>query len=293
MKAERIQYTLQGRRVPFFTAPALASAALAWTGFAFEEAEGPREPLPAHAWAKTTLLYVTGGEASLRWRHRGVWNADALAPGTVSVIRRDVEIQNAVPDGAITMMVLQLDAARLETLAGDEVLAIERSLDSARLTQDPQLAALLGAMRAEVHGGCRSGRLYAESISTALLAYLAARYATPAARRGEAGLSPAEMRRLVGYIRDNLAGDISVTELAGLARMSPSRFARVFKAALGMTPYQFVLRERVAMAKRLFATTNLSASQVATEFGFSSQSHFAKVFRQFAGVSPKQYKTGV
>ncbi|RXF75292.1 helix-turn-helix domain-containing protein [Hansschlegelia zhihuaiae] len=290
MRAERIQYSSQGRRVPFFRAPELASASLRWTGFSFEEASGPNEPLPAHAWAKTTLLYVTDGQASLRWKHRGVWNGDLIERGTVSIIRRDAEIQNAVPDGAIEMMVLQLDGARLETLAPDEVLAIERSLESAQVTQDPQLAALMAAMRAEVRGGCRSGRLYAESISTALLAYLAARYAAPHAEAGAAsGLSPAEMRRLVGHIRENLSGAISVTELAALARMSPSHFARVFKAASGMTPYQCVMRERVARAKTLLAE-RIPSGRVAAEVGFASQSHFAKVFLQVTGVTPKRYR---
>lgn len=101
------------------------------------------------------------------------------------------------------------------------------------------------------------------------------------------------MRTLVGYIRERLVTNLSVTELADLVRMSPSHFARVFKGSFGLTPYQFVMRERVAEAKDLLAGTNLSSSQVAAEIGFSSQSHFVKVFRQFAGVTPKQYKVGL
>ncbi len=89
-----------------------------------------------------------------------------------------------------------------------------------------------------------------------------------------------------------MAGNISVMELADVVQMSPSHFARVFKTSFGVTPYRFVMQERIEGAKDMLARTNLSASQVAMAFGFSSQSHFVKVFRQFTGVTPKQYKAG-
>jgi AraC family transcriptional regulator len=172
--------------------------------------------------------------------------------------------------------------------------AIENSLVSALGTYDDRLAALMRAVREEVREGCASGRMYGEAISLALLAYLAGRYATPRSlASSDTGLSPTEKRRLVDHIRENLIGSISVTELAGLVRMSPSHFSRVFKTSFGVTPYRFVMQERVEGAKAMLADAKLTASEVATAFGFASQSHFVKVFRQFTGVTPKQYKAGL
>jgi len=294
MNTTRIQFISRGRRQPFFQTPELMSADHPWAGFTFEEAEGRGEPMASHAWSKTTLIYCTGGQASLRWKHRGVWNADAFEAGTISIMRRDAEIQSAVPSGSFPMMVLQLDNARLQDFAPAQVWAIDKALGSAQVTRDARLAALLSTMRAEVRDRCSSGRLYGESISVAFLAYLAGKYATPQLSAScEKTLAPAEMRTLLDYIRKRLVGNISVAELAGLVQMSPFHFARVFKASFGMTPYQFVMRERVTNAKDLFASTSLPASQVAAEIGFSSQSHFVKVFRQFTGVTPKQYKAGL
>jgi AraC family transcriptional regulator len=108
----------------------------------------------------------------------------------------------------------------------------------------------------------------------------------------EVGLSPAQRRRLVDYIRANLNTNLSVTELAGLVQMSPSHFARVFKASFGVTPYQFFMRKRIEESKDMLARSGLSASQISMALGFSSQSHFVRVFRQFTGVTPRQYKAG-
>jgi AraC family transcriptional regulator len=286
----------RSRRVPFFVAPGLNSGDHPWGGFSFEHADSPAVPLGSHSWSKTTLLYVTAGDqaSSLRWKHRGVWKNDAIQSGTVSIIRRDVEIQSAVPSGSFPIMVLQLDNSRLQHISPDQVNVIDQSLQSAQVTSDLRLATLMWAMREEVREGCPSGRLYAESISLALLSYLAGRYATPHHLAATAvTLSPSQKRSIADYVQDNLAGNISVMELAGLVHMSPSHFARVFKVAFGVTPYRFVMQERIEGAKGMLVGTKLSASQIATTFGFSSQSHFAKVFRQFTGVTPKQFKAGL
>lgn len=257
----RIEFLARGRRVPFFGRPDLASLDHGWAGFGFEEADSPSEPLPRHAWSKTTLLLVRDGHGSLSWKHRGVTSHDAVAPGTVSIMRRDVELQSAVPTGSFRMMVLQLDSGRLQTMAPDRFLDIDRSLTSPCVTRDRHLAALLSAMLLEVRSGCASGRLYGESISIALLAYLAGRYASPAiAASGPRTLSATQMRRVVTYIRENLDRDISVSTLAELVQMSTSHFARVFKATTGLTPYRYVMGERVTAAKELCAATSLPVS---------------------------------
>ena len=289
----RIRLLANGRRLPFFDVPNLSSEEHPWAGYRFEEANGPTEPLPLHSWSKTTLLHVTGGRrGSLRWRHRGVWSTDAVGAGTVSVVRRDVEIQTAVPSASFPTMLLELDHTKLRHIAPEQVEAIDSSLVPVQVTNGDLLAPLMSAMCEEVRKGCPSGRLFGESISLALLAYLAGRYAALPQVICVTALSTVQKRRLVDCIRANLADNISVTELAALVQMSPAHFSRVFKASFGVTPYRFVMQERIEGARDMLASTKLSASQVAMAFGFSSQSHFAKVFRQFAGVTPKQFKAG-
>jgi AraC family transcriptional regulator len=212
--------------------------------------------------------------------------------GTVSIIRRDVEIQSAVPSNPVPTMVLQLDNSRLQHVAPDDVLAIDRSLETAQVTNDGRLATLMSAMCMEVRDGCPSGRFYGESISIALLEYFAGRYATRTYPRRESSLSARQKRTIFDHVRANLADDISVSELAAIVSMSPSHFTRVFKAAFGVAPYRFVMQQRIEGAKGMLKDAKLSTSDVSTALGFASQSHFVKVFRQFTGLSPKQYRAG-
>lgn len=293
MSTSRINLISKGRRIPFFSAPDFSSADHPWAGYQFEESTGPTEPVSRACFPKTTVFLCTGGEGVAHRKHRGVWNRTPIQPGSVFIVRRDTEIQSAWTTNPWPTMLLQLDNSKFQHIAPNEANAIENSLVSALTTDDHRLAALMLAMRDEVREGCPSGRLYAESISLALLAYLAGKYATPSAANGRAtSLSPAQKREVIDYIRANLTGNISVTELAGLVQMSPSHFARMFKTSFGVAPYRFVMQERIEGAKDMLSNTNMSASQVAMAFGFSSQSHFVKVFRQFTGATPKQYKAG-
>jgi AraC family transcriptional regulator len=293
VSASRIQVSSKGRRAHFLPAPDFSSADHPWAGYLFEETYSRNEPIKRGGFLKTTIFLCTGGQGTAHRQHRGVWEQHRIRPGSVFIARRETEIQAAWTTNSWPTMLLQLDEAKLHEMAPGEVDAIENSLVSALTTDDDRLAELMQAMRDEVRSGCPSGRLYGESISLALLAYLAGKYATPRpADESKTCLAVAQRRVLVDYIRANLTSNISVTELAGLVQMSPSYFSRVFRASFGLTPWRFVMQERIMGAKDLLATTKFSSSQVAMAFGFASQSHFVKVFRQFTGVTPKQYKSG-
>ena len=59
---------------------------------------------------------------------------------------------------------------------------------------------------------------------------------------------------------------------------------------MGVTPHQYVMRERVGEAKRLLAKGHMSVAEVALTVGFASQSHFTDLFRRAVGTTPKRYQ---
>jgi AraC family transcriptional regulator len=103
-------------------------------------------------------------------------------------------------------------------------------------------------------------------------------------------LSRREIRRLVDYIEAHLDGELSLEALSAEAKLSPLYLARIFKAALGQSPHQYVLSRRIERAKALLRDTDSPIVDVALAAGFSSQSHLSNWFRRAVGVSPALYR---
>jgi AraC-like DNA-binding protein len=92
------------------------------------------------------------------------------------------------------------------------------------------------------------------------------------------------------YVRRNIAGRISVLEMAEDMFVSRTHLAQRFKSESGMTLTDFILSEKIREAKRLLKYTDKSLAAIGEYLGFSSQSHFAKVFKKYSGKTPSEYR---
>ena len=104
------------------------------------------------------------------------------------------------------------------------------------------------------------------------------------------GLPPWRLQRVFAYIRENIAQEVSVAQLAKTVGMSQYYFSKLFKMSTGTTPHQYVMRQRVERAQELLSDGGLALAAVATQVGFETQSHFTSVFRHLVGVTPKRYR---
>jgi AraC family transcriptional regulator len=128
---------------------------------------------------------------------------------------------------------------------------------------------------------------------TQLLAmFLVEKYTDAAAGKPDlrGGLPIRQLRKIEDYVSEHLAAPISVEMLAGLVELSPFHFSRVFKQATGMTPLQFVTRERITRAQQFIRETSRSLIEIGLEVGYASPSHFARVFRQMTGTTPTSWR---
>ena len=75
--------------------------------------------------------------------------------------------------------------------------------------------------------------------------------------------------------------------MAGLSRTA---YIEKFKEITGMSPRQFILRQRIQVAKRLLSTTEKTVAKIADEVGFFDTSHFVKTFTAICGMSPLKYR---
>jgi AraC family transcriptional regulator len=101
------------------------------------------------------------------------------------------------------------------------------------------------------------------------------------------------LRRVEEHVRTNLAAEISLRSLASLCCMSVDHFLRSFRAAAGVTPYHYVLDQRLRRAAAMLRTMPTPIATVAAECGFGNASHFSVKFRARFGVSPSQFRRAI
>jgi AraC family transcriptional regulator len=159
--------------------------------------------------------------------------------------------------------------------------------------QLPPLRAALDAVGAELTAGGAGGSLAAESLANVLAVHLI-RHLTARRRpqRGRDGALPrGRLRAVVEYVEEHLDAGPTLGQMAAVARVSPYHFARQFKAATGLPPYQYVIARRVERARQLLQQgRDLPLAEVAACAGFSDQSQFSHHFKRLVGVTPGQFR---
>jgi AraC family transcriptional regulator len=83
---------------------------------------------------------------------------------------------------------------------------------------------------------------------------------------------------------------INLADLAKLLNMSQYHFCHLFKQAIAVTPYQYLLQQRIERAKQLLKQSDRSIADVAVLCGFNSHSHLSKQFRQLTGMTLTTYR---
>ncbi|WP_245313718.1 helix-turn-helix domain-containing protein [Bradyrhizobium elkanii] len=103
-------------------------------------------------------------------------------------------------------------------------------------------------------------------------------------------LTPTQVKRIRDFVGTDLCRDMTVSDLAAVTGLSQFHFIRAFKEAVGLSPYQYILSERVRRAKELLSMHSLSISEVALAVGFSDNVQLNRVFRRFVGLTPTAFR---
>lgn len=94
---------------------------------------------------------------------------------------------------------------------------------------------------------------------------------------------------VIEYIRRNISENLSVEQLSKQAYMSKPSFFRAFKNELGISPMEYVIRERIGHAKRLLAgKTTIKEACFAS--GFNNLNYFTRIFKKHEGITPGAYQ---
>ena len=271
----------------------MSSADSSWSGLLVEhqKCDARRLSVPVSVY-NPRLLLVTRGELTCAWRagrrqHKNLWK-----PGRVIFLDRGYQLDDVSFDGVGSGVSWEHIAIEFDESKRDKWMRGEgfpaTALAPHVIADDTRAVALVKCIYEEIISGSSSGQLYGESLSLALMSYVSERYASsrPPMRSMRSGLSTPKLRRVQDCVLANLASDISLHDLAELVDLSPRHLCRSFKQATGISPYQYILKERIERSKALLRMGTTSVAEVALSVGFSSQSHFTDAFQKHTGTTP-------
>lgn len=99
-----------------------------------------------------------------------------------------------------------------------------------------------------------------------------------------------DLTRINRFIRQHLADDLRVADLAQLACLSEAHFSDCFRAQTGISPWQYVKRQRLHAARQLVLQSRLPLTDIAIQTGFANQSALSHAFRRSYGLSPRKLR---
>lgn len=101
------------------------------------------------------------------------------------------------------------------------------------------------------------------------------------------------MNRVLDYIEDHLAEELTLSELAGVAAFSRYHFHRIFAALMGETLFAFIMRIRLERAAVLLCNRpRMSITEIALECGLSGPAVFSRSFKARFGMTASQWRSG-
>jgi AraC-like DNA-binding protein len=100
----------------------------------------------------------------------------------------------------------------------------------------------------------------------------------------------ARIDKIMSYLNKNYTRNVSLDEIASFAAMNASAFCRYFKSKTGKSFKNYILDMRIGYACKLLLMEDISISQLSSECGFETISHFNKTFKKNTGYVPSQYR---
>lgn len=98
-----------------------------------------------------------------------------------------------------------------------------------------------------------------------------------------------QVKMLCTYMEEHFADNISLDDLLSMTNFGKSYLLRSFTKKIGISPYRYLQTVRIDRAKK-FLEQGIPPIEVADMSGFSDQSHFTNCFKEFIGLTPKQYQ---
>jgi AraC family transcriptional regulator len=200
---------------------------------------------------------------------------------------------NDTPEPVRFIQILQ-DPVTYHNFVDDLVRGGAISLERRTNVDDPFISRIALSIVGDMEGGFLD-HVLADALNTALAVRIIRLFVDPSAINlvPSKGLSRERVKRVCDYIEAHLDDRLTLTEIAGVACLSPYHFSRSFKQAVGVSLRRYIIQRRVERAKTLLRLSDQPLSWVAQETGFTDQSHLTTEFRRQIGVTPGRFRAAL
>ena len=262
-------------------------------GVAIEPYSGAQGDGPTTKSDKHILTMSLKRPSRFEIRHR--------ADYTVSYIRQPGSL-TLVPTGACPLIraetefdfvICALDSALVSALDSELERRPEGELRLRVNIHDPAAQQLMRLLIADANEGYTTERLYTEYLAQALAVRMLflgrGETKPPSNNAGTYGLPRHVLLRIIERMR-SFDSDLSLQALANESGYSRVHFVRMFKAATGASPHNYLLNLKLERARELLKNPSISLIEIALDCGFSSHSHMSRLFHRSVGVTPSAYR---
>lgn len=268
----------------------MLSAAL-WSSDSSEVQEVWAEPEPTRHILATMVSSSFWAETLVDGRRR---YSSPHPAGMTNIIQVDGD-PRALLRGLSRILYFYIPDALIQGIAAEAECATPVEIVDPMCAIDRAIERIGSEVLAEMRADQPLSRLCMDPLGQDLAVYLLRRWsnlsAGPDIDRGR--LAPWQVKRAVEFLMSELAGDVSVAELAACVRLSPFHFARAFKRSTGPPPQRYLMERRVELARELLAGTGMGLAEIALACGFTGQSHFTTAFKRLTGVTTSAWRAAV
>lgn len=241
-------------------------------------------------------MYMGAGDISGRWVRRGVDRPDSGCAGDIRFETPDNEHQIFYGSSFrgchfYTLMVCAADADMIAKAEG--VTSLDR-LQHITITKDAELQWCMMRLASRPPEDARMAGLFEEASRRLVLRIVQlSGGGTPDWHADASMFDRQTLAQLVHYIDSHLKSEPCLTEMSLRVGLSPSHFAKKFRLSTGISLHRFVTRRRIRASFETLKDRSQPLAHVALELGFSSQSHFTRVFSELTGMTPAKYRKQV
>lgn len=279
--------------VPALTARTIDKAPVAITRVWLDwPAHGPTSPIPPE---DAYMIVLQTGQPSRRelWLDGRPVRTEPLNPGEVALhdLRRQPTFKMYTPIDSVNFYIPRHS---LDACADDaEAPRIEDLVFTPGIGVSDRILAAMGAAILPVfEDRDQVNQLFIDHFTSAVVVHIARAFGGMHVKQGppRGALAPWHERRVKELLDANLAGDLTLSMLAGACDLSTRHFTRAFRQSVGLSPHQWLLQRRVDKARELLRDPRLSLAEVAIACGFANQSHFTRVFTRLASITPGRWR---